>query len=603
MRNILAIIIYLAAIVLFVPELSAQPPASSCDYVFLVDVSGSMAGEVGHPNIFPSVKQAIQQFVQGLDAGSTVFFFPFDERIREMKEFRIQSDAEKSQVVEYLQSLRANGNSTAIYRSIHASLERVNDYRRGQPGERTIIFFVYTDGDDNVSKEWNLASILDHFNLKRGERDWLYYTELGVPSNPQKQRIFDTTAHVTYVPERQDSLHQIIHVETLIPNLNFGNLKSSPKSTRVEKFEKHGGKSLPKQYNVSIEPVFKDLQARGGFAEITPKAFFPTESVNLELSLVNSEGMAEGEYHGTLKLVSSDPLVLIAPNEIDAVFAYRIAPEVEILPTSGDDFPLNVGDINVYSNDVSSREARKTMLLRFNSTAKHSGEKLKVTLLQDPSDDKLLDVGKTIVIDPIQGTEGWIGPETKQLQLIIRGTSDLSSGTYHGKILFESDKIGVVGKGLESKENSPTVHAAVWSFKIPRKPIPWWIWLLIPLILGAIGFVLVRRRLQPPVLTDLKLEVREPEVKEIDLAGKNEVRFGKGGEYLQDSDVVFLIRAKREGRSVHATIQVQDGQVLLKKSNEHEEVMVIGEEKIFDGDILKFGPNKVLVSSYSLNRE
>ncbi|MBI4547104.1 MAG: VWA domain-containing protein, partial [Ignavibacteriae bacterium] len=580
----------------------AQPELTAVDYAFLVDVSGSMAGQKGHTNIFPTVQSALQQFVRSLEVGSTVFFFPFDDRIREMKEFSIQSEANKKHIENYIRSLRADGNNTAIYNTIHASLERINEYRKHKSGEHTVIFFVYTDGDDNVSKEWNLESILGHFNLKRGEHDWLFYTELGLPSDAHKVKIFKSQPHVIYVQERRGDVHPIIHIETLIPVLNFGNLKSSLRSTRVEKFEIRGEKPPP-EYAVTVESVFEDLKSQGVFAQVTPKSFFPSESVELELLLVNAEGISDGIYRGILKLRSSDPLVVIAPNEISASFSYQIDPQIEILPATGEEFPLNMGEVNIHSDIASSREIKKAIFVQFNSTAERSGEKLKVTLIQDPSVDNPLELGKHLVVDPIQGTEGWIGPDTKQLQLIFRGNPDLSSGTYQGKILFGSDKLTVVGKGIETKESSPSVHSLSWIVKIPKKPSPWWVWLVIPIVLGAIGFLLVRKKLQPPVLTDLKLDVREPETKVIDLSGRSEVKFGKDGEHFQDHDVSFFIRAKREGRKVYAVLHVQDGQVLLKKSDEQDDTTLIGEEKIFDGDIVKFENNKVLVSSYSFTRE
>lgn len=589
--------------VLLSSTLQPQQKIPSVDYAFLVDVSGSMAGQMGHTNIFPSVQNAIQQFVRSLEIGSTVFFFSFDDRIREMRDFSIRSEADKKHIEDYIQSLRADGNNTAIYNTIHASLERINEYRRHQPSERTVIFFVYTDGDDNVSKEWNLASILDHFNLKRGEHDWLFYTELGLPSNPRKERIFKSREHMTYVPEQQGNVHAIIHVETLIPVLNFGNLKSSARSTRVEKFEVRGANSLPPNYTMTIEPIFGELKSQGAYAQITPKSFFPSETVNLELSLVNAEGISDGVYRGILKLKSSDPLVVIAPDEITASLSYQIDPQVEILPANGEEFPLDLGEVNIHADDASSREAKRAILVRFNSTAERSGEKLKVSLVQDPSDDNPLDLGKCLVIDRIQGTEGWVDHDTKQLQLVFIGSPDVASGTYHGKILFESDKLAIIGKGIESKENTPSVRSVSWSVSVPRKPIPSWVWLLIPLILGAIGFFMIRKRLQPPVFTDLKLEVREPEVREIDLAGRHEIIFGKGGEEFPNMEGSFVIRARKEDHKVYAVLHVTNGDIHIKKAGEDQEVMLVGEEKIFDGDIIKFTDYRVFVSSYSLTRE
>ena len=64
---------------------SAQDvPTTQVDYVFLVDVSASMAGQAGHANIFPSVQATIRRFAAGLEDGTTLFVVPFAERIGEL---------------------------------------------------------------------------------------------------------------------------------------------------------------------------------------------------------------------------------------------------------------------------------------------------------------------------------------------------------------------------------------------------------------------------------------------------------------------------------------------------------------------------------------
>jgi len=118
-----------------------------------------------------------------------------------------------------------------------------------------------------------------------------------------------------------------------------------------------------------------------------------------------------------------------------------------------------------------------------------------------------------------------------------------------------------------------------------------------------VAFLIIRQKVKPPVISDLKLDIIEPERSEIDLAGKTEVRFGKDGEYFQDANASFTIRAIKDEHRVFVVLDVTDGEVLIKKSGERNVSTIFGQEKIFDGDTIKFGNYKARVSSFSLIRE
>ena len=66
---------------------------------------------------------------------------------------------------------------------------------------------------------------------------------------------------------------------------------------------------------------------------------------------------------------------------------------------------------------------------------------------------------------------------------------------------------------------------------------------------------------------------------------------------------IFVIRAIKDGSRVFAVLDLTDGEVLLKKSGERNESTIFGQEKIFDGDTIRFGNYKARISSFSLIRE
>jgi hypothetical protein len=579
----------------------AQTKSIPVDYVFLVDVSGSMAGAGGNVNIFPKVQGAIKEFIQTLEEGSRIFFIPFEGTIRETKEFQIRGSDDIKVMEDYVTNLVPDGARTAVYNSIESALQTVERYRQEHKAERAVYFYVYTDGEDNVSTGWTLASILRHFSLRRGNRDWLFYTELGLPKNKEKEKEFEKHEGTVYRNEPPEKVRSIIQVEVLLDILNFGNLKQTSKSTRIEKFRVHGKSELLGEYRIEIEPEFDDVKRQGVYVQITPSSFFPEENVQLEMSLTNPEVLRDREYKGLLKLISGDPLVVVVPDKIQASFLFEPERIVEIVPVSGTEFPVDFGELQPSRDEIT--EIRKSFALRFNLPAERSGEKLKLRLEQLHANPSVLMVGKDMRIDKAQGEEVLVGPETKEIHLVLNVSSSMISGEYEGAVIFESENTRIVGPSLAEVSNFPNAKQLSWRFRLTSPPWPWWVWLLMILLLAGVAFVVVRHKTRPPVLPDLRLEVKQPQLQEIDLTGKTSVSFGKTGEYLDDSEQSFVILPRKEERRVLAILRVSEGQILLRKAGEHESVTVIGEERIFDGDMIEFGDKKIMISSFSLSRD
>lgn len=585
--------VLLAFLTLLWPSLAlGQQETLRVDYMFLIDTSGSMAGQAGHTNIFPAVKEAVVKFSRQLQPGTSVFMLPFDERVRGVTRFEVQQAGEVPGLDEYIRGLSASGTRTAVFDSIAQAVASASAHRKDQNGKSAVVFFVYTDGDDNVSKTWTLQTILKHFDLKRGPRDWMFYSELGLPPDRKKEQVFGQFERMRYISANE--VHPIVHVQALLPTLDFGNLRDVPKATRAEKFSWAG--TVPAAFNLAVEAEFPDVKAKGALVEVAPASLIPRGSVNLDLSLLNS--LPDGSYRGRIHLKSSDPLVLVVPDTIDASFLYEPQHIVEVYPDVGTAFPLAFGRAG--RAGANSPAATRVIRVRFNAPAVQRGDRLGVRIVQDSANPARLDVGKHLRVGGINAEEGWIAPTTEKISVIASLPATVKAGTYRGELLFESGSLMV--KGLQQGKQ-PGTYALPWEITVARAPTPVWVWWLTALAFVSVGGYTAWRRLKPLTFTDLTLEVLAPARRSIALAGRSEMRLGKGGEELREAFTTFVIRARKDGRSNSASVEVTTGRMQIKRPGTKQEMTVVGEERLFDGDVLRFDDYRVRISSFTLIRQ
>jgi len=593
-----AAILPLAALLLFNRDSQAQRQVPT-DYVFIVDVSGSMVGKGGSATIFPQVKEAIKAFLSEIGPGSDVYIAPFEARVRAIKRFSIEGDADINDARNYVDGLIADGNSTAIYNSVNEVLSTVNSSRAPPGNERTAVFFVYTDGNDNVSSNWTLGSFLENFNLKRGKRDWLFYTELGLPHNPAKANVFSKFERMRYNQENKGDVHPIVQVETLLPILKFGNLKQHPSAERVERFAARGAEAVKKPISITAEPDFPQLRAQGVLAQLSPRSFPPSDSVRLRLSLTNAAALSDGEYQGSVRLVPNDPLVLVVPSEIEVSFSYGAEQEVVIEPGPAKSFPLDFGKVQVAHRGPTP--LAKTFALQFSSTATAAKKGLKYAIVGKADNPAQLRDRIRIKLAGIDNSQGIIPPGTREATLEILADSTLPPGEYSGSIRFDDSGLGVRGKGLMAEPGG--AQAIGWKLKVAKRPIPAWVWLTLLAVLLAIGALVARHLMKPAVFSDLKLEVQDPAKQTLDLSGRQLARFGVGEDFLPTSPATFAIKATKSGKNESAVLELEKGSITLKKQGSRDTTQILGDEAIFDGDVLLFGDHRMRVTSFSLVRE
>lgn len=574
------------------------------DYVFLLDTSGSMMGKPagsGNLVIFPRVKEAISEFLDDIEPGANVFIYPFDKGIHDARRFEIKDRSDIQDVKDYIDSLPAEGSYTWIYRSLKDAIDRITSFRSEG---HVVLISLYTDGLDNDrSKKYTMADVMKYFRLRRGDHDWLYYCTLGVKLPAEQRRLLERTSRVKVVETRKGVVNPMLLIEVRIPVMNYGNLLKSGGGIRTQEFLIHSKEKLPAGLKISVEPEFPALRSMGVLAEVKPSSFSPQRKVNFELSFLNIESLErEREYKGTYTFTTNNEMVLVVPQKINVKFNYRTERIVNIFLANNESFPIKFGKLNILKEEVSVTR-KKRLVLDYNTSAKEKGGTLKVYAKPSPKNPSLLTCEKNLIINNKTSEYVVVHPPTREIELKVAADKDLKPGKYQGTLNFESEDLTIRGKGLKTQKDEPGIQFVPWSFVVPKKPTPPWVWGVIFLCVAGGAFAIVKYKTKPPTISDLKLDVRTPDRRELDFAGRTEIKLGKGGEDLQDAEASFVIRARKEAGKVFAVLEVSDGEVYLKKQGEREENTIFGEERIFDGDTLRFGDYKVRVSSFSLMRE
>ena len=155
-------------------QLPDAPLPSQQRAVLLLDTSGSMIGKGdGKANIFEPVKSSIRTFLEGTRTGGHVELSTFDAGPREHASFTWPQ--ERAHAGKTLDSYRADGQSTFLYRSMVSTFNRLA-WRE----DTATTAYVITDGQNNdPDRSYTIHTALRAFERTRGPYDKLYYVALG----------------------------------------------------------------------------------------------------------------------------------------------------------------------------------------------------------------------------------------------------------------------------------------------------------------------------------------------------------------------------------------------------------------------------------------
>ncbi|MDO4244739.1 MAG: vWA domain-containing protein [Deinococcus sp.] len=153
-------------------KLPSGPIPTQSRAVFVLDTSGSMRGiGDGKADIFNEVKGKVERYVDTARPDE-VQIITFDSGVRAERNYSLP--AQESQLRSDLRNLKADGNNTYLYRSMHAALSPL------AASDRYVTsVFVLTDGIDNDPQpRYSAESALSSFQA-RGKLDTLAYVALG----------------------------------------------------------------------------------------------------------------------------------------------------------------------------------------------------------------------------------------------------------------------------------------------------------------------------------------------------------------------------------------------------------------------------------------
>lgn len=147
--------------------------AADSNYIFLIDVSGSMVGKGDGKgvNIFPKVKSAINNYIKNkVPPESVVTVIPFAEKIIEDKTFSVSENPDlKINLLNYIDNLKAEGQNTNIYGSFYRCFEKISKINENEQ----ITILLFTDGKDNVG-ERSLEEMVNKFNWIKSDYPFLF---------------------------------------------------------------------------------------------------------------------------------------------------------------------------------------------------------------------------------------------------------------------------------------------------------------------------------------------------------------------------------------------------------------------------------------------
>lgn len=601
------------------PAIGQEQDSLIIDYVFVIDTSGSMAGEPagsGNVNIFPQVKQALIKFLQKVEAPANVFLFPFDAGIHDEKLVEIQKSADIKTAIDYVNQLEATGESTWIYQSLKQIIDTVSDLRAEN---HYVIIYLYTDGQDNdPTNQLGMRDILEYFALKTLDTDWLYYCTLGAPLPEQEKSEIQKAERVIYIDVPSG---EVLPPFTIIPklqHLSFGNLRQTTTDSRTELFLIHNQEDLPADFQIKLEPgSTPTLSNLGVTLRFTPETFAPQKEISWEISLVNAQSLEDAQAYSkyvvplVLRGITQNPniQVLFAPNTVLAEFLYE-PPKIVTIQPGGE--PQSKWPVS-FGSWTESQTFTATFDVKPNEQASKDKEgKLNASIGLDPSNPSILFASRHFTLNNRNVESVQLSSITPELVFTLRPDVNINPGVYNGWIQFESDDFSLEGKGLEPSTTSSSAKIVRWDFSIPAPPTPpmpiWQIalFILLGVLVCAILIVVIASALSGetpiswlkktfgakgpvPFCAGTVLEIREPREhrgEQIELSGNKTVRIGQGTEILPEANAVFSLRSVKEGGKDLVAITVEKGEVLLKKAGRRDKEAVF-EERLYDGDIIK----------------
>lgn len=136
---------------------------------FVIDESGSMGGS--ESDVIGGFKKVINEQKDNKNGGCTVSFYKFATTVQKVY---MGVDVKE---VEYLDEKYSPGGMTALYDGIGTAIDDITEWMDDLPKEerpeKTVVV-IMTDGEENNSREYNLARIRKMIKHQEKGHDWTF---------------------------------------------------------------------------------------------------------------------------------------------------------------------------------------------------------------------------------------------------------------------------------------------------------------------------------------------------------------------------------------------------------------------------------------------
>lgn len=583
---------------------------NSPDFVFIIDVSGSMIGlpsGSGNQRIFPQVKEHIKDYlIKSVEIGSIVHFIPFATDIREaeFKIIEVTSEEKRNETIQYINGLEAWGDQTAIYKALNYAFNNIQR-RQNTP----TIYYVYTDGKDTASWPITFQAMLDEYHLTKGEYDHIFIRTLGIEFDSDLKKLIDRYPDIDIIEEEEGEITLATRINLEPYTLDFGNIYTSDKVITPNAIQQ----IVLKSNNISVPPgtmiMFSaefNTGNSGSVVNILPYTLDISnlqsgQVIDLTLEVINYRNLPEEQFEGKVRISSGGRKIEIIPKVINVSFSNVAPSSVTIKPFLQESFPLKFGTFAHTAG--STARLTKTIALEFNNRAKAQNNQISIMAYSDEIDSREVIRINDRELNQYNSVE--ISSAIDELTVdVIR--KQIKPGAYQGKFVIGSDDVVILGENLEEERDHPGSKVINWEFSINEPPTPAWmllfyslIGLLFLLIIGYIIWCLKSgmslsdgyNRFFPKL--DGEIVFKEPsELDKISLQGKKSIVIGKGGDIASHSDGVCRLIPEFKDNQLHIRIKAEEESTLLV----NDEIVI--NDYIYDSDIIEFGTNVVIVFEY-----
>jgi len=611
----------------------SQPAGTApTDYVLLFDVSGSMNGklpELGNQSKLQYVKAVAVQFATQIDIslGVRVYVYTFDAGIQSSREFVIDSDQQKNDLINYIEAFNANGKQTWIYQS----LDEVANRHRGT--ETPLLILLYTDGEDtgDYSLDFVISSLHD---LQQDRYYCVYYTMIGFEhANSEIQanisEDLDRLNNETkFIPNTGSIPPPIRTVRPKQRSLHFGNLRVDPEPSRVIHFYSDGANTFPDSFRLFISVDFPSLwEVSDGMVEaaISPgtlerDSLIPLEAgqytrTNIALIADNIEHVPgiDGQYEGTINFTSNDPTILVIPDNIHAVLTYEPEKVVTVSASHEDEF--NIGKLDPYAGDNGTSESF-LLWFEYNQAALDKGGSLEVRVVSDPERRGENWDSVRVLVDGQMVRKVSVSPGVDSVSLKFQVPRGTAEGKYSFRIEWSSNDMTV--DGTQGPING--------GFKVPPEPWPWWKWAVLVVLIALVIFALICvgysimvgegpgycfgklmlwlgiKKLLFKEGTLVVVQPKESAGQEYNLAGSREAVVGDGGDFLGEIEGLSVkLTPIAKDSKVEVLAEVVTGDVHFREQGQSVD-LPLSTGRLYDGDELIMGEYVIQFSSHQLIR-